>query len=193
MSRLRNPWVVGVVLLAIGLAICILSFIPVTHLVPYERETQEQVETVQQDGTVRAWYDYYSNSFTFAAGDVVTIKAQSQDGTLYCAVTDILGNQIGGQSGVSDINLNVTIPLNGMYTVTVGRYRTSSEVIFLTEASAYVYVKTRITQMGWVQDYQNVTTYPYRDIWPLGVTIMVLGVGICTVVFARNSARARCN
>jgi len=183
---MRNPWTVGSALLVIGLAICISSFIPVTHLEPYERETQQQVETVQQDGTVTAWYDYYSNTFTFAAGDVVMIKAQSQDGTLSCAVKDISGNQVGGQGDVPDIDLNITIPSNGMYTVTVSRYRTSIYVLFLTQASAYVYIKTRITQIGWVQDYQNVTIYPYKDIWPLGATIMILGIGVCTVIFARN-------
>jgi len=190
---LRNPWVVGVVLLVIGLAICMISFIPVAQLEPYVTETQQQVEEVQQDGMVTAWYVFYSQSFTFAAGDVVMIKAQSQDGPLYCEVTDILGNQVGGQYDVPDINLNVTIPSNGMYTVTVGRYRASSEVLFLTEASAYVFVKTRITQEGLVQDYRSLSTYPYRDTWPLGITVLVLGVGVCAVILARNSSRGRCN
>lgn len=184
---MKSIWYASGILLVIGIAVCLVSFAPVNKLVPYTREVQHPVNEVQQDGTVKSLLTFYSHGFTLSAGDKVKIKAQAQDCSLEVEVKDIMGNNVEQQSDVVSPNLEVSIPSYGWYGVYITRYRSSPYVIFLDKASAYVHVETESTQTSFVQDYQSLTTYPYRDLWMLGVAVMICGIGTAVVLIARKA------
>lgn len=185
---MKNILLLSVVILCIGFGLSLFSFLPQTHLEPYNRTILQQVETVQKDGTISSWYTFYSEAFTCMPGDTISIHAQAQTSgeSLSVMVSDILGNTIEQRDDVKNVSITVTIPTNGLYTVTVNRYRYSPFVVFLAPAEAYIYVKTTITETHIVQDYQTVTTFPYKDLSTPGIVLMIAGIGIGVILIAQE-------
>jgi len=178
----RSSTYAGLILL-LGFGLCLASFIPKheSHSEPYLKPVQS--EKVQQDGTVSAFYTYYQKCFTSHTGDKITVKASTSDANVYLTVSvnGPLGTTIKTEEKVKQANFTVTASEYGSYCVTVERWRESIYVLFLTETSAHIYVKTAITNI--LQDYRKVTTtkYPYKDLFLPGIAIMVGGIGLAVI------------
>jgi len=185
---MKNILLLSGILLSIGLGATLFSFIPQPHREPYWRKTQQRVEKVQKDGTVSSWYTFYSQSFSCVAGDTISIRAQAQTSgeSLSIVVSQTLGSTIEQREDVTDINITVTIPTSGSYTVTINRYRYSPFVVWLAPAEAYIYVKTNITETKLEQGYRTVLTYPYKELLAPGVVLMIAGIGFGIFTIAQQ-------
>ena len=116
------------------------------------------------------------------------MRAQAKDGSLSVLVSQSLtGDVIEQRDDATDVNINVTIPANGPYTVTINRYRYSPFVIFLAPADAYIFVKTAITETRFIQDYRTVTTYPYKELLIPGIAIIIASIGFGIISIAQQS------
>ena len=185
---MRTILLVCMVTLSLGFAISLLSFLPQTRSEPYLRQTQQRVDKLQKDGTVSSWYTFYTQSFSCAPGDTISIRVQAQTSgeSLSVIVSQTLGNTIEQRDDVENLDITANIPSSGLYTVTVNRYRYSPFVIWLAPAEAYIYVKTAITETRLVEDYRTVTTFPFKDLLLPGIVIMIAGIGVGVISIAQR-------
>jgi hypothetical protein len=181
---LRTLWVLSAVLLCIGFCIFLYSSVPQTVHEPYTVWTDKTTDYLLKNGVGTATSPFYSTYFdgiyNFTAGDTVSITASPTDGrTLLSAkVSRYFGVEVyKSQDNTTAISMDYTIPFSGRFEITVSRYKTSDFEFFSTETSANVRATARMTEKVQVQQYRDVTTYPYKSYETAGIVVMLAGIG----------------
>lgn len=189
---MKNPWLIGAgCLLALGFGMCLLSFVPQSRLEPYLKQVQQYVGRVRQDGNVSAIRTFYDKWFFLNPNDKILIHAHIEEESLSVTVSGSNGwgwEKVEQRENVTNVDLEVTASQFLMYSINIERWSPPYH-IFLTPATAYVYVKTSTLETVTVQDYRNVTTYPYRDLLIPSIVPMTAGIGVGVIVIAWNISK----
>jgi hypothetical protein len=162
------------------------SSVPKTVKEPYINWVTQPKDEVLQDGTVSALSIFYSETHQFESGDKISITASIDEGTLSVDIYDMWAfKEIAAQENVQSVDLDVTIPSNSFYEITVKRYKSSVFVIYTEKTNANVKITTRTTEQALVQAYRDVTTYPYKNLETCGIAVMVAGIGVGVLSIAQ--------
>ena len=184
---MKNLWTLSAILLLIGFCVFVYSSVPQTVKQPYTKWDTQTKDNVLEDGTISSTSIFFSKSYSFKSGDKILITASIDEGTLSVRVYEAwTSNEIAFRDDVQSVNLDVTIPNDGYYTISVNRYKRSVGIIYLTKVNADVRVTTRTTEQALVQTYRDTTTYPNKNFESAGIVLLLTGIGVGVLSFQKK-------
>jgi len=184
---LKSLWVLSAVLLLLGVSIFVYSLIPQIIQEPYLKTVTQNKDTVLLEDTISAQYSFVYKNFFFKQGDNISIIATIDEGTLGAHVYEVYsGFSIVKRENSTNINLEVTVPRDGLYHIGVGRYRPSLSVFYSEATNANVEIVQRTTEQVLVTAYRDVTIYPNKVYETAGIVLVLAGIGAGVLSVAQN-------
>ncbi len=175
---MKSIWVLSAALLLLGVSIFVYSAIPQIIQEPYLKTVTQNKDTVLLEDTISEQYSFVYKNFFFKQGDNISIIATIDEGTLGANVYEVYsGFSIVKRENSTNINLEVTIPRDGLYHIGIGRYRPSLNVFYSEATNANVEIVQRTTEQVLVTAYRDVTIYPNKGYETAGIVLVVAGIG----------------
>ena len=182
----------SVVLLLLGVSIFVYSAIPQIIQEPYLKTVTQNKDTVLLEDTISAQYSFVYENFFFKQGDNISIIATIDEGTLGAHVYEVSsGFSIVKRENSTKVNLEVTVPRDGLYHISVGRFRPSLYVWYSEATNANVEIVQRTVEQVLVTAYRDVTIYPNKGYETAGIILVLAGIGAGVLSAAQNIRREK--
>ena len=187
MSRFLNENFDNLILLCtimflVRIGLSVLSQQPVTVKIPYEAYVNQKVSSTLVEAQLSSTGIFYFQNLGLVKGDAISIHSSISEGTLSATVNSTTGFIVDSHDGyvvdsqddVKTVDLRVTIPSEGKYSVELSRYRPSVEVVYFTKVNADVSIKLETIQMVKITKFIDDVQYPNKINEGYGYGIAVL-------------------
>ncbi len=185
-----------IIMFLIGIGLSVLSQQSVTVKIPYEAYVSQKVSSTLVEAQLSSTGIFYFQNLGLVKGDVISIHSSISEGTLSATVNSTTGFIVDSHDGyivdsqdnIKTVDLRVTIPSEGKYSVEVSRYRPSVDVVYLNKVYADVSIMLETVQMVKIFKFIDDVQYPNKSIEGYGYGVVVLsGIFVASLFIARKT------